>query len=136
MCCELLTGRNAWRCEDDTWELIMAQFLGLCGLRSGVPASLLARSPIDVQSKFSPGPTGHFPLRKADAGGGVEVHEQYAPVVFGLIDALGLPDAPEGAYHELVEFLRMALVPDPRKRPTASELLTRSAFLKEPESED
>merc|ERR1719440_2235645 len=50
--CELHCGRAVWCNEGDTAEIVLAQLLGLCDLRAGVPASLLRRSPLDVRKLY------------------------------------------------------------------------------------
>lgn len=120
--CELHCGRVVWRSEVDSAEVVMAQALGLCNLRDGLPASLLRRSPLDVRQLYTPAPR-HWPLRRAAA------HlEAVRPKRWGLDQILG-PQWQDSSKVEFGEFLLAALVLDPAFRLSAEELLECCSFL-------
>ena len=98
--CELFSGRSVWRSEQDSAESVMAQALGLCNLRDGLPASLLRRSPLDVRQLYSA--PRHWPLRRA------ERLEAVRPKKWGIEQVIG-----EGWQEEKMDlglFLLSALV--------------------------
>lgn len=115
--CELHCGRFVWRTEADTVEVVVAQQIGLCGLRNGLPSSLLGRSPLDITQLYTPAPI-HLPLRKNGQG----KMEVLRPVRYGLSQVLG-DDWQEQGKGDLQNFLSTALVADPEARPPASQLL-------------
>jgi len=121
--CELHCGRNVWRNEADTAEVVLAQALGLCGLRDGLPPSLLRRSPLDVRQLYTPAPR-HLPVRRNSLG----QLEALQPARWGLVQVLGEKWFAEGK-SELEELLRSALMIDPANRPSAKQLLERCLFV-------
>jgi len=122
--CELFCGRFVWRNEADTAEIVLAQALGLCNLRDGMPVSLLRRSPLDVPQLYSPAPQ-HFPLRRNPLG----QLEMLRPSQWGLDQVLGEGwDVDPGGTAELGELLQCALVMDPAERPSAKDLLETCRF--------
>eukprot|EP00438_Fugacium_kawagutii_P030289 Skav235052 [mRNA] locus=scaffold3697:82127:91955:- [translate_table: standard] len=114
--CELHCGRVVWRSEVDSAEVVMAQALGLCNLRDGLPPSLLRRSPLDVRQLYTPAPR-HWPLRRA-----VAHLEAVRPKRWGLEQILG-QHWQDSAKLEFGQFLLAALVLDPAFRPSAEDLL-------------
>lgn len=122
--CELHCGRSMWRGDADSVEVILAQSVGLCNLREGLPQALLQQSPIDVCSFITPGPR-HLPVCRSEQGH-LEVLE---PQAWGLEPVLGKNwDASEKK--GLGELLQAALVIAPSERPTASQLLETCEFVK------
>ncbi|CAK0839794.1 unnamed protein product [Prorocentrum cordatum] len=107
--CELYCGRFVWHCEADTAEVVLAQALGICGLREGVPSSLLRKSPLDIRVLYTPAPR-HLPLRRTPLG----QLEALQPRRWGLEQA--------------------ALVMDPAHRPSARELLEKCRFVTKEEA--
>ncbi|CAE8584008.1 unnamed protein product, partial [Polarella glacialis] len=130
--CELFCSRFVWRSEQDTAEVVLAQALGICNLKDGLPSSLLRRSPLDVRQLYTPAPR-HWPLRRNTRG----QLEALRPVRWGLDQVLG-HGWQETHKGELGQLLEAALIIDPTFRPSASNLLRRCIFLqpvveKEPE---
>lgn len=128
--CELHCLRSVWRNESDTAEVVLAQALGLCGLESGLPSSLLRRSPLDVRQLYTPATStvrGHLPLRRNALG----QLEALRPSTFGLDHVLG-EDWSEAGKADLGDFLQAAFKIDPAKRPSADELLERCRFVHAP----
>jgi len=115
--CELLCGRFVWRSEADTAEVVLAQSLGLCNLRDGLPSTLLRRSPLDVRQLYTPAPR-HFPLRRNEYAR----LEVLSPCNWGLEQVLG-EGWQETDRFELGELLFHALVIDPELRPSAADVL-------------
>eukprot|EP00913_Durusdinium_trenchii_P001035 g952.t2 len=101
--CELFCGRVVWRSEQDTAEVVMAQALGLCNLRDGLPPSLLRRSPLDVRQLYTPG-RRHWPVRRTGSS-----LEAIKPKRWGLEQILGM-GWKDSAKADLGEFLLSALV--------------------------
>jgi len=129
--CELHCGRNVWRNEQDTAEVVLAQALGLCNLYSGVPMSMIRRSPLDIRQLYTPAPR-HFPVRRNMLDGSLEVIQ---PTFWGLEQVLGRnwQEAGKAGLHEL---LHAALVLDPMVRPSAAQLLESCTLVAEPEASD
>jgi len=121
--CELHSGRRMWRDDKDTSEYILAQALGICNARLGVPKSLLKQSSIDIYSCVTPGPR-HFPVCYG-AGGSLDVLE---PTEWGIDQILGngWEKTDKDKFGELLE---TALVINPNDRPAASNLLTKCSFV-------
>lgn len=121
--CELHCGRCVWRNEADTAEVVLAQSIGLCNLyETGVPSSLMRRSPLDIRQLYTPAPR-HFPLRRNTLG----QLEALQPARYGLEQVLG-DDWREAGKAELHELLRGALIIDPLYRPSAAQCLDRFSF--------
>jgi len=120
--CELHCGRLVWCHQSDTAEVVLAQSLGLCGHREGVPASLLRRSPLDVRKLYTPAPR-HWPVRRQGSG----QLQVLQPRRWGLEVVLG-SDWGAGEKRELGDFLRRALVLDAEHRPSAADLLEGPGF--------
>merc|ERR1712113_1279001 len=76
---ELHAGRTVWGGDEDTVEVVLAQFLGLVEARDGLPLDLLRRSPLDITKLYTPRPK-YFPVRRAGFG---EL-EEIRPATFGL----------------------------------------------------
>jgi serine/threonine protein kinase len=134
--CELHCGRVVWRNESDTAEVVLAQALGLCDLRDGLPSSLLRRSPLDVRQLYTPaltsGVRGHLPLRRNALG----QLEALRPSRYGLEQVIG-EDWKEAGKGDFQEFLKGALTADPARRPSAAQLLACYRFVQETnEAED
>lgn len=127
--CELHCGRSVWRHEADTAEVVLAQSLGLCGLREGLPSSLLRRSPLDVRQLYTPAPR-HWPLRRNSLG----QLEVLRPVRWGLEQVLG-ESWRENGKGDFAELLQTALVVDPAYRPSAAQLLECCCFVAPSSSE-
>jgi len=125
--CELHCGRFVWRNEGDTAEMVLAQALGLCGLREGLPPSLLRRSPLDVRELYTPAPR-HFPIRRNALG----QLEALRPIRWGLEQVLG-EGWREAGKIDLGELLQSLLTFDPLYRPSASQALERCRFVGAPE---
>lgn len=123
--CELYCGRSMWRNEADTVEVVVAQIIGLCNLRDGLPRSLLRRSPLDVRLLYTPAPA-HFPLRRNTLG----QLEVLRPSRWGLEQVLG-ERWREHEHRECGEFLEAALCVDAIARPSAAELLEACTFVSE-----
>mmetsp|Transcript_320 Transcript_320/g.1107 ORF Transcript_320/g.1107 Transcript_320/m.1107 type:complete len:642 (-) Transcript_320:60-1985(-) len=126
--CELHCGRMVWRSEADTAEVVLAQSMGLCGLRDGVPSSLLRRSPLDVRLLYTPAPR-HLPLRRNALG----QLEALQPMHWGLEQVLG-PKWCETRKAEFGELLQASLIVDPQCRPSAAQLLECTRFLAPPDT--
>jgi len=124
--CELYCGRFMWRNEGDTAEVILAQSLGLCNLRDGVPSSLLRRSPLDVRQLYTPSPQ-HFPLRLNSLG----QLEALKPAKWGLEQVIGAAWR-DNNKADLGKFLEFTLVADPDNRPKASRVLESCSFVASP----
>lgn len=122
--CELHCGRAVWRSEADTAEVVLAQALGLCDLRDGLPSSLLRRSPLDIRQLYTPAPR-HFPLRRNALG----QLEALCPARWGLEQVLG-ENWRETGKGELKGLLQHALVVDPAIRPSAAQLVECCRFVK------
>ncbi|CAJ1422123.1 unnamed protein product, partial [Effrenium voratum] len=120
--CELFCGRMVWRSEADSAEVVMAQALGLCNLRDGLPASLLRRSPLDVRQLYTPAPR-HWPLRRSGS-----LIEALRPKHWGLDQVLG-PGWQDSDKVDLGQMLLAGLVLDPTFRPNAAQLLQCCNFL-------
>lgn len=121
--CELYCGRFMWRNEADTAEVVLAQSLGLCSLRGGLPPSLLRRSPLDVRQLYTPAPC-HYPVRQ-NAEGQLEV---LRPVRWGLEQVIG-EGWRENDKAELGQLLETALVVDAAHRPSAAKILECCPFV-------
>lgn len=121
--CELHTGRYVWRNEADTAEVVLAQAIGLCNLRSGLPQSLLRRSPLDIRQLYTPAPL-HLPLRRNAAGR----LEALKPKRWGLVQILG-ERWQQSKKAPLGEMLLAILAIDPAERPSAIELVTTMMYL-------
>mmetsp|Transcript_122438 Transcript_122438/g.305674 ORF Transcript_122438/g.305674 Transcript_122438/m.305674 type:complete len:710 (+) Transcript_122438:148-2277(+) len=121
--CELHCGRFMWRNEADTAEVILAQAIGLTGLKTGLPSALLRRSPLNLRQLYTPAPR-HFPLRQNALG----QLEALRPTRWGLEQVLGdgWRDGEKVGVGELIE---RALVVDPICRPSARELLEGCSFV-------
>eukprot|EP00419_Tripos_fusus_P047552 CAMPEP_0172815616 /NCGR_PEP_ID=MMETSP1075-20121228/11854_1 /TAXON_ID=2916 /ORGANISM="Ceratium fusus, Strain PA161109" /LENGTH=679 /DNA_ID=CAMNT_0013655469 /DNA_START=59 /DNA_END=2096 /DNA_ORIENTATION=- len=115
--CELHCGRFVWSNESDTAEVVLAQSLGLCDFRDGLPWSLLQRSPLDVRQLYTPAPR-HLPLRRNTLG----QLEALQPLQWGLDQVLGIGWGTSDKY-DFGRFLQRALALDPEARPSAAELL-------------
>jgi len=126
--CELYCGRFVWHCEADTAEVVLAQALGICGLREGVPSSLLRKSPLDIRVLYTPAPR-HLPLRRTPLG----QLEALQPRRWGLEQVLG-EDWRDGEKAAFGELLQAALVMDPAHRPSARELLEKCRFVTKEEA--
>lgn len=124
--CELHCGRFVWRSEADTTEVVVAQSIGLCGLKDGLPSSLLKRSPLDITQLYTHAPR-HLPLRRTATG----LLEALRPTAYGLEQVLG-DDWQEQGKADLMEFLRASLIVDPQDRPSAAQLL-QHRFVASPE---
>lgn len=124
--CELHCGRFVWHSEADTAEVVLAQALGLCGQRDGVPSSLLRRSPLDIRVLYTPAPL-HLPLRR----NGLGQLEALRPRHWGLEQVLG-EGWRENGKAALGEFLQAALIMDPADRPSARQLLQTCGFAEPP----
>mmetsp|Transcript_13405 Transcript_13405/g.31482 ORF Transcript_13405/g.31482 Transcript_13405/m.31482 type:complete len:653 (+) Transcript_13405:75-2033(+) len=124
--CELHCGRVAWRNEADTAEVVLAESLGLCGLRDGVPSSLLRRSPLDVRLLYTPAPK-HLPLRRNALG----QLEALQPLHWGLEQVLGAKWR-DNRKAEFGELLQCCLIVDPLCRPSAAQVLDCCRFLAPP----
>eukprot|EP00928_Gymnodinium_smaydae_P044110 TRINITY_DN29449_c0_g2_i1.p1 TRINITY_DN29449_c0_g2~~TRINITY_DN29449_c0_g2_i1.p1 ORF type:complete len:856 (+),score=240.72 TRINITY_DN29449_c0_g2_i1:96-2570(+) len=125
--CELHCGRFVWRNEADTAEVVLAQALGLTGMREGVPSTLLRRSPLDIRQLYTPAPR-HYPVRRT-VGNRVETLK---PTKWGFEQVLGADWREQKA--DLGQLLTKALAFDPLDRPSASELLASCHFLAPPAS--
>uniref|UniRef100_A0A7S1WV10 Protein kinase domain-containing protein n=1 Tax=Alexandrium catenella TaxID=2925 RepID=A0A7S1WV10_ALECA len=128
--CELLSGRCVWRNEADTAEVVLAQALGLCDLRDGLPSTLLRRSPLDVRLLYTP-PPEHFPLRR-NVHGRLEV---LGPSKWGLEQVVG-EGWQETDRADLGDLLLRALVIDPDLRPSAAQLLESCRFASQQYAEE
>jgi serine/threonine protein kinase len=126
--CELHCGRNAWRIAADTTEVILAQSIGLCNLRGGVPMSMLRRSPLDIRVLYTPAPR-HLPMRRNPMG----EFEVLQPTSWGLDQVLGESWDRTAGKHELHDLLKAALVFDPEQRPSAAQLLESCQFASQPD---
>lgn len=121
--CELHCGRFVWRNEADTAEIVVAQAIGLCELRDGLPSTLMRRSPLDVRLLYT-APPRHFPLRRNSLG----QLEALRPARWGLEQVLG-DTWRESGKGELRALLQQALVVDPAMRPSACQLLESARFV-------
>merc|ERR1712217_374920 len=102
--------------------MVLAQALGLCGLRDGIPPSLLRRSPLDVRQLYTPAPQ-HFPLRRNTLG----QLEALRPIRYGLEQVLGEGWRDAGKL-ELGELIQSLLTFDPVYRPSASRALEECRY--------
>jgi len=118
--CELHSGRCMSRDARDT-STILAQSLGLCNLRQGLPRDFLKQSRADIRSFVSPG-VRHLPVSQRS----LEVLE---PKNWGLNQILG-KDWETSDKSKLGQLLQKALVMSPNERPTAAVLLDKCSFVK------
>jgi len=118
--CELHSGRCMSRDARDT-STILAQSLGLCNLRQGLPRDFLKQSRADIRSFVSPG-VRHLPVSQRS----LEVLE---PKQWGLNQILG-KNWEESDKSKLGQLLQKALVMSPNERPTAAVLLDKCSFVK------
>lgn len=124
---ELISKRAMWCVEEDTEEVILAQVLGLCNLRDGMPKELLQRSQIDVAMHYSP-PPQCFPIRSLPNAGEPAQFEELRPMTWGLSPILG-PDAEwDEITVDFASYVAASMTPVPEERPSAEELL-RFRFL-------
>lgn len=118
--CELLCGRVAWRGEVDTVDVVFAEWLGLCGLKDGIPPSLLQRSCTNVRAFCTPAPT-HLPIRPSPRN--PNLVEVLRPTRVGLRNVLG-ENLWQGAVDGgIAGILEASLVVDPMERPSAQMLM-------------
>jgi len=118
---ELHCGRAMWCSEEDTVEIILAQIIGLCDLRDGLPADILRRSPLDITRLYTPAPQ-YFPVRRL----GGDLHaplEVLKPSEWGLSCILGPEETWNAQRRDCAEFIKACLTPDPQERPSAAEML-------------
>lgn len=124
--CELHTGRCMWRGGRDTAEMILAQAMGLCKdlEKKGIPVALLKQSPANIRSFITPGPR-HLPVCCGAEG----MLEMLEPQEWGLNQVLGVGWG-KNDKEKFGALLETALVMNPQKRPTASEILEKCSFVK------
>eukprot|EP00928_Gymnodinium_smaydae_P011527 TRINITY_DN14244_c0_g2_i1.p1 TRINITY_DN14244_c0_g2~~TRINITY_DN14244_c0_g2_i1.p1 ORF type:complete len:745 (+),score=176.76 TRINITY_DN14244_c0_g2_i1:191-2425(+) len=121
---ELHCGRFLWCCEEDSVEIVLAQILGLVGLRDGLPASLLRRSPLDITRLYTPAPE-HFPVRRI-GGHDDMLLEELRPTSWGLSSVLGTKPLTDARWAAFADYVKQSLTVDHEERPSAAELLNHT----------
>lgn len=119
---ELYAGRNMWNKEGDTVEYVLAQSLGLCNARNGMPADLLKRSPIDVRQLYTPAPC-HFPVQRMGHAPNLRFKE-FRPARWGHGCVLGPEENWDDMTKLLSQYVQTCMTIDPNERPSASEMLS------------
>lgn len=119
---ELYAGRNMWNKEGDTVEYVLAQALGLCNARNGMPADLLRRSPIDVRQLYTPAPC-HFPVQRMGHAPNLRFKE-FRPARWGHGCVLGPEENWDDTTKLLSQYVQTCMTMDPNERPSAAEMLS------------
>eukprot|EP00930_Biecheleria_cincta_P059582 TRINITY_DN4528_c0_g1_i1.p1 TRINITY_DN4528_c0_g1~~TRINITY_DN4528_c0_g1_i1.p1 ORF type:complete len:729 (-),score=170.63 TRINITY_DN4528_c0_g1_i1:57-2243(-) len=119
---ELYAGRNMWNKEGDTVEYVLAQALGLCNARNGMPAELLRRSPIDIRQLYTPSPC-HFPVQRLGHAPNLRFKE-FRPARWGHGCVLGPEEDWDDLKKLLSQYVQTSMTLDPNKRPSAADMLS------------
>jgi serine/threonine protein kinase len=120
---ELHCGRNTWCGELDTVEVILAQVLGICNARNGLPASLLRQSPLDIRQLYTPHPA-YFPVQRQGTFGRGARFQELRPKTWGLACVLGNENRWDDMRKVFAHFVLRAMNLEHDKRASAEQLLT------------
>lgn len=131
---ELHSGRATWSGESDTVEVILAQVLGICNARNGLPVEILKRSPLDIRQLYTPYPS-YFPVQRSGTFGEGARFTELRPANWGLGCVLGHEDNWNDERVIFATFITTMMTLDHDKRPSADEMLTRPFVNPDPEAE-